>query len=234
MTKADTVRIEEFMALAAQYDRWPSGEPYDWGEAVRGHSPHDNLDFHVDLGCGNLKKGRIGVDVFPAPGVNVVCDLDRLETFAVAGPGEDAQLDTDEPEPIHEGGLPFADSSIESIVTHHCLEHIGAGFVPLMDECWRVLEPGGYFRIIVPVFPSWSALVDPDHSRFFIADETSSTFDYFCGTPEHCWMEDFAVPYTRARFKKVEQIVTPRSESPADWWTAKDAREMRVTLKAEK
>jgi SAM-dependent methyltransferase len=228
------VRIEEFMALAAQYDRWPSGEPYDWGGAARGDSPHDNLDFHVDLGCGNLKKGRIGVDVFPAPGVNVVCDLERLETFAVAGPGEDARLDTDDAEPIHEGRLPFADSSIESIVSHHCLEHIDAGFVPLMDECWRVLKPGGYFRIIVPVFPSWSALVDPDHSRFFIADETSSTFDYFCGTPEHCWMEDFAVPYTRARFKKVEQIVTPRSESPADWWTAKDAREMRVTLKAEK
>ena len=77
-------------------------------------------------------------------------------------------------------------------------------------------------------------VVDPDHRRFFIADERNSTFDYFCGSADHLWTEEFAVPYTRARFEKVDQIVTPRSESPGDWWTARDAREMRITLKAVK
>ena len=233
-TRVEPVGVEEFQRLAADYDLWPSGEPYDWGGASRGSSPHDNLDFHVDLGCGNLKKGRIGVDINPAPGVNLVCDLERRRTFAVAGPGQDARPQGDDPGAIQEGTLPFAESSIRSIIAHHCLEHLGDGFIPVMDECWRVLQPGGYFRIIVPLFPSWSAVVDPDHSRFFIGDERSSTFDYFCGSPEHCWTEEFAVPYTRARFEKIDQIITPRSESPGDWWTTRDAREMRLTLKAVK
>ena len=89
-------------------------------------------------------------------------------------------------------------------------------------------------RIVVPLFPSWSAVVDPDHRRFFVADENESTFDYFCGSTDHCWMEDFAVPYTRARFQKVDQDVTARSPSPQDWWTPADARELRVTLRAVK
>lgn len=232
--RVSAVEIEDFAAAAAAYDRWPSGAPYEWGGAVRGDNPYDNLDFHVDLGCGNAKKARIGVDIFPAPGVNVVCDLENLLTFAVAGPGEDAQLPEPAPEPIHAGGLPFAESSIRSIVAHHCFEHIAQGFVPLMDECWRVLEPGGYLRVIVPLFPSWSALVDPDHTRFFVGDPEKSTFDYFCGSADHCWMEDFAVPYTRARFEKVDQQITRRSESPEEWWTSNDAREMRVALKAVK
>jgi GT2 family glycosyltransferase/SAM-dependent methyltransferase len=227
--------LDEFMDLAGRYDRWPSGEPYDWGGASRTDSPFDNLDFHVDLGCGHVKKGRIGVDRFPAPGVNVLCDLERLRTFAVAGPGEEARPRPDGA-PIHEGGLPFADGTIESIIAHHCLEHLGGGFVALMDECWRVLKPGGQFRIIVPLFPSWSAVVDPDHSRFFIADaEGHSTFDYFCDVEGGGgYMDDFAVSYTRARFEKVDQDLTRRSESPREWWTAADARELRTTLRALK
>lgn len=228
------VAIEGFTELAARYDDWPSGAPYDWGGATRGDSVHDQLDFHVDLGCGTAKKGRIGVDRFPAPGVNVVCDLERLETYAVAdAPGQDAQPAQDA-SPLTRGALPFADGSIRSIVTHHCLEHIGTGLVALMDECWRVLAAGAPLRIVVPLFPSWSAVVDPDHRRFFVADENESTFDYFCGSTDHCWMEDFAVPYTRARFEKVDQDVTARSPSPQDWWTPADARELRVTLRAVK
>ena len=136
--------------------------------------------------------------------------------------------------PLARGALPFADGSIRSIVTHHCLEHIGAGLVALMDECWRVLAADAPLRIVVPLFPSWSAVVDPDHRRFFVADEHKSTFDYFCGSTDHCWMEDFAVPYTRARFEKVDQDLTARPPSPQDWWTPADARELRVTLRAVK
>jgi hypothetical protein len=103
-----------------------------------------------------------------------------------------------------------------------------------MDECWRVLKPGGYFRIIVPLFPSWSAVVDPDHARFFVADQDHSTFDYFCGTTDAHWMEDFAVPYTAARFERVDQDITVRAHSTDVWWTSADARELRVALKAVK
>src|SRR5207253_2788414 len=36
----------------------------------------DKIDFHVDLGCGRVKKARIGVDRHPDPGVNVLCNFD--------------------------------------------------------------------------------------------------------------------------------------------------------------
>lgn len=192
------------------YAAWPSREPYDWSPSVRGHSPDDSLDFHVDLGAGKLPKGRIAVDRYPADGVDVVMSLDHPNLR-----------------------LPFPDSSIESIVTHHCLEHID-NIVPLMDECYRVLAPGGPMRIIVPLFPSWSAVSDPDHRRYFMAQPGGGcSFDSFCGTLTDCWLESFSVPYTKARFERTNLDLTPE---PGDgrFWSESCAREMRVTLKAVK
>jgi predicted SAM-dependent methyltransferase len=48
-------------------------------------------------------------------------------------------------------GIPFADDSVDAIFHEHLLEHIplraGAG---LIDECFRVLRPGGILRVGVP------------------------------------------------------------------------------------
>lgn len=187
-----------------KYEDLPSGEPYTWGGAARGSSSYDNLDFHVDLGCGRAKKARFGIDRFPDDGVDWVQDLDK------------------DPE------LPFPDDSIKSVITHHFLEHVGAGFMPLMDEVHRVLEPGGLFRIIVPLFPSYSAISDQDHKRYFCVE----TFDSFCGTKqgEH-WMESFSTPYTQCRFEKVDEDYTARLSNPSEWWMPGDSRELRVALR---
>lgn len=217
------------------YDLWPSREPYPWGEG-RGHHPDDNIDFHVDLGCGTIPKGRIGVDRFPADYVAVVADLDPVRTFSVPTITGDFA-----PHPNPQGlaevawtaGLPFPNDSIEHMVSHHCLEHIG-DLGPLMDEVWRVLKPDAKFRIIVPLFPSWSAVAEPDHKHFFVADETGCTFDHFCGTREHIWTQSFSVPYHHSRWRKTHQDYTARLEDPALWWTSHDARELRVTLEAVK
>lgn len=185
------------------YDKLDSGEPYDWGQAARGDAPWDNQDFHVDLGCGRIKKGRFGIDRFYDPGVNLVQDLDK--------------------HPV----LPFADGSIKSIISHHFMEHIGEGFVPLMDECHRVLASGGLLRIIVPLFPSHAAVADPDHRRYFM----EKSFEMFCGTPEgHHWAESFSTPYTNCRFRMMDEDITGRNPDPHVWWTPEDAREMRVAL----
>ena len=225
------------------YDAWPSGEPYEWPDGNRGHRIDDQHDFHVDLGCGKLKKGRIGIDRYPAPGVNIVADLDELVTYSVAErPGEDAE-DPRDKTAREQGfewspgmqvrimglGLPFADSSVESMISHHCLEHIGPGFIALMDECYRVLKPGAPFRIIVPLFPSTTAVEDPDHKRWFM----EGTFDSFCGFPDHHWAESFSVPYTKARFEKTDQDQTALF-LPHERWTDIDRRELRVTLRPRK
>lgn len=193
----------------------PSGHPYDWSPADRSDSEWDALDFDLDLGCGKLKKGRIGIDRYPAPGVDIVMDLDRADVR-----------------------LPIPDSSIASIISHHALEHV-TNLIPLVDECYRVLEPGGILRAITPLFPSWNAVSDPDHKRMFLADLEGGpgTWDSFSGTPgdtpQNCWMGSFAVPYTRARFERVDQVAQPRVGS-SEWWTPRDVRELRVALKAMK
>lgn len=62
----------------------------------------------------------------------------------------------------------------EVIEAHHVLEHI-RNLLPLMDELWKLLRPGGILDIEVPMFPHGSSVVDPSHVRFFIPE----TFDYF-------------------------------------------------------
>lgn len=228
-----------------RYENLPSGEPYDWGGAARGDSPYDNIDFHLDIGCGRLPKGRLGIDRFWAPAgfPQLLMDLERMaplhcphdapesyqqaskQTFDLFGQfGLFSQFGRGS------GVLPFPDESIESIVTHHFLEHLGAGFLPLMEECHRVLRPGGIMRIIVPVFPSRTAVEDPDHKRWFMP----GSFQVFCGDSEgNHWHESFSTPYTACRFREVDLDVSPRPEDPAEYWGQEDAREMRVALEKQ-
>lgn len=247
------------------YDNWPSRAGKNWGQA--GHdNEYDQIDFHVDLGCGKLPKARIGIDRYPAPGVAIVADLDPAFNASpwrgpivhgmATEPGQDGgwydergwahmrQPDPTAEHPVYDYppgaewrnvslvGLPFDDSSIKSIVSHHFFEHV-VNLIPLMEEIYRILEPGGILRAITPLFPSWSAVSDPDHKRYFMASDDHSTWDSFCGTPDNCWLESFSVPYTTARFEKVHQDYTP--PGPASrMWTHADDRELRVALKAVK
>jgi SAM-dependent methyltransferase len=218
------------------YDLWPARA--NWLNTAQGDSPWDNIDFHVDLGCGKLPKGRIGVDRYAAPGVAVIADLDVPGVGAwmysvAAGPGEDAPAVV---KPALRGhGLPFQTSSIKSVISHHFFEHVGEGFIALIDEVYRVLEPGGILRAITPLFPSTSAVEDPDHCRYFMGHYGGGgTWDAFCGTPEHHWTESFSVPYCKARFEKVDQDLTPRTLDVSQWWGPQDQREIRVALKAVK
>lgn len=190
---------------------WNAWEPHEpiWHEGAGRSHEHDQMEHHVDLGCGKLKKGRIGVDRHYAPGVNVVMNLD------------DSKVQ-----------LPFSDNSIRSVISHHFFEHVSDGFIALVDEVYRVLEPNGVFRVITPCFPSTSAVQDPDHKRYFMAEsDDHCTWDTFCaaGDGTH-WHESFSVPYTQSRFKKVDQRATPRLPNPQDWWGPKDHRELRCSL----
>ncbi|MFD0787113.1 methyltransferase domain-containing protein [Micromonospora azadirachtae] len=94
----------------------------------------------VDLGCGPNKQwpGNLGLDIFPAAGVDAVADLS--------------------------GSLPLADDSVDVFFTVHILEHL-IDFLPLLDECHRVLRPGGVLHVMSPWWGHVNAVADPTHVR---------------------------------------------------------------------
>jgi glycosyltransferase involved in cell wall biosynthesis/ADP-heptose:LPS heptosyltransferase len=104
----------------------------------------------VDLGCGRFKRrGHIGLDVDPECAADVVCDVTR--------------------------GIPLATNSVDLLAADNLLEHIGEGFIELMNEMWRVCKPAGRIEITVPLFPADKAVADPTHRRYF----TEGTVAYF-------------------------------------------------------
>lgn len=61
--------------------------------------------------------------------------------------------------------LPFEDDSVEEILASHILEHIGEGFIPLMQELYRVSKDGCILDIIVPHERHDVFTGDPTHKR---------------------------------------------------------------------
>jgi predicted SAM-dependent methyltransferase len=83
---------------------------------------------YLNLGSGprGLPKNEwINIDGFNAPNVHCRLDFNRP--------------------------LPFPDDSFEGIFCEHVIEHFDlAQGLALLGECFRVLRPGGFLRIIVP------------------------------------------------------------------------------------
>ncbi|MGC1214226.1 MAG: methyltransferase domain-containing protein [Micromonospora sp.] len=100
----------------------------------------DRAPVVVDLGCGATKQwpGNLGLDIYPAPGVDAVADLS--------------------------GSLPLADDSVDVFFAVHILEHL-INFLPLLDECHRALRPGGVLHVMSPWWRHVNAVADPTHVR---------------------------------------------------------------------
>jgi predicted SAM-dependent methyltransferase len=67
-------------------------------------------------------------------------------------------------------GLPFADRVVDYLYASHVLEHFSrAGAVRLAREAWRVLRPGGVFRVVVPDLDHVTALLNAGETRQALA-----------------------------------------------------------------
>lgn len=109
----------------------------------------------LNLGCGsNRVEGFIGVDYAPDPAVDVLHDLTVCP-------------------------WPFADNSVDEIISSHLVEHIPMievaypgyerpidALCAFMNEVWRILKPGSGIRIQYPHHASDRAFWDPTHRRF--------------------------------------------------------------------
>lgn len=99
------------------------------------------------LGCGprhNKQPGEVLLDLRPFPGVDVTHDLDSRP-------------------------WPFKDSSFDSVIAIHVVEHLRCLLIPFMDECHRILRPGGSLYLETPlagVNPDME-FADPTHIRCY-------------------------------------------------------------------
>ncbi|MBF2073739.1 MAG: glycosyltransferase [Synechococcales cyanobacterium C42_A2020_086] len=107
-------------------------------------STADTAPVRIDLGCGPWKApGFIGVDIAPAPGVDVVADLTQR--------------------------FPFADSSVDWVRAHDVIEHL-PDRIHTMNEIWRICKPNGMVDIRVPSTDGRGAFQDPTHVSFWNAN----------------------------------------------------------------
>lgn len=95
----------------------------------------------IDIGCGSKKHhGFIGVDIFPAPSVDVVADLSIK--------------------------FPFRDNSVDQIIANDFIEHL-TDRIHTMNEIWRVCKPNALVDIFVPSSDGRGAFQDPTHVSFW-------------------------------------------------------------------
>ena len=121
----------------------------------------------LDVGCGlNKRPGAIGIDPNPRTAADVLADIDR-------------------------SGLPFRDSTFQSVSLVHVIEHVG-DVVGAVEEAHRVLRPGGLLLIETPHYSDASSFADPTH-RWHL---NSFSFRYFTEPGGFDY-------YSRCRFKQV-------------------------------
>jgi SAM-dependent methyltransferase len=106
----------------------------------------------LDIGCGaNKRKGFVGLDLRPLPGVDIVCDIEE--------------------EPI-----PLEDSSVSKVYMAHVIEHVSPKrFLWVMSEIHRVCRPGASVVIHAPYGVNPLFVQDPTHAKPI----NENTFKYF-------------------------------------------------------
>lgn len=58
---------------------------------------------------------------------------------------------------------PWGDCSFEEIQAISVLEHLKLTFIEALDECWRILKPGGRLVVKYPLASGPTACADPTH-----------------------------------------------------------------------
>jgi len=95
----------------------------------------------LNLGCGDRKYDDfLNVDNDPRTKPDVLLDLER-----------DMWV--------------WDDNSVDEVVAHHILEHLGDGYFHFLQELYRVCKPGAIIDIIIPHHRHEVFFNDPTHKR---------------------------------------------------------------------
>ena len=96
----------------------------------------------LNIGCGSaVKKGWVNIDTNYAEGMDIIRDVNY--------------------------GLPFCEQSCQKIVAEHLIEHLDNP-VQFMNECFRVLQPGGTLLFKTPHITHQNSWIDHTHKFHFV------------------------------------------------------------------
>lgn len=117
----------------------------------------------LNVGCGrNIQPGWLNLDSVALPGVDIVCDLERVRAHPIA----------------------LAEGCVGRFLLSHVIEHIRDS-LGLMEELWRLAAPGAIAEIRVPHGGSDDAWEDPTHVRAYFLN----SFGYF--SQPYYWRADY-------------------------------------------
>ena len=72
-------------------------------------------------------------------------------------------------------GIPFEDQQYDAVYHSHVLEHLDpADGDRLLEDCYRVLKPGGVLRIVIPNLEQIATLYLENHRQAWDGDETAA------------------------------------------------------------
>ncbi len=151
----------------------------------------DNKAIRIDLGCGARKQpGSIGMDVRPLPGVDIVHNI-NMYPWPIPDDVASLVMSSHLVEHIPKAGTPpqigaLVDLLIKKkVLTKDEVEktigetEVFSYLMRYMDECWRILKPGGQIMMTLPYAGSPGYYQDPSHT----SPISEATWFYF--DPEH-------------------------------------------------
>lgn len=99
---------------------------------------------------------------------------------------------------LNELPWPWEDNRFDFIAACAVLEHLRITLVDSMNECWRILRPGGHLHVKVPYWHHENSYQDPTHYWRY----TLGTFDLF--DPSTKYGHDYAF-YTGRKWMLVRR-----------------------------
>jgi hypothetical protein len=103
---------------------------------------------------------------------------------------------------------PWEDSSVEVLLATDVFEHLRLEVQEWMDECWRILIPGGTLSMRLPAFDNPYSWRDPTHRRVFHKE----SFLYWCPQAAGTVWQDFGRYYFGEGYTKWWQQISVMTE----------------------
>lgn len=85
---------------------------------------------------------------------------------------------------------PWDDESFDRVLAWAVLEHLRLNLIESINECWRVLRPGGTIEVKLPIWNAATSYDDPTHYWQFAL----GVFDQFDPRTERGRQYDFYTP----------------------------------------